>query len=105
HELERRVARREVEAGHVADARQAARKGDEEEQREDQRRQEQLRVGRELLDRAPRDTRDDVPEAPHVRANLLRSAVDDPVTPISAIEAANRNPSPSALPCHPKMIS
>ena len=35
HELERRVAGREVEAGHVADVRQAAREGDEEEQRED----------------------------------------------------------------------
>ena len=54
HELERRVARREVEARHVADARQAAREGDEEEQREDQRRQQQLRVGHDLLDRAVR---------------------------------------------------
>ena len=54
HELERRVARREVEARHVADARQPAREGDEEEQREDQRRQQQLRVGGDLLESSGR---------------------------------------------------
>ena len=44
HELEGGVAGREVEARHVADVRQAAGEGDEEEQREDDRRDQERRV-------------------------------------------------------------
>ena len=99
HELERRVAGREVEARHVADVRQPAREGDEEEQREDQRRQQQLRVRGDLLDRAPGDARRrrrrsaSCPHQP--RPQGARRCRRSPISAIAAI--AIPKPSASAL--------
>ena len=48
HELERRVADREVEAGDAPDAREPARERGEEEEREDERREEERRGGEDV---------------------------------------------------------
>ena len=101
HELERRVAGREVEPRHLAEPRQPARERGEEEQREDQRRQQVRRVGDDVVERPPRDGERDLRVPPHVRTSLVRRAVAAPNTPSAAIASATPKPSAIASPSHP----
>ena len=105
HELERRVAGREVEAGDVAHAREAARERGEEEQREDDRGEQERRVGEEVVDRAPRDRVRHVEEAPHVRTSLVRRAKTAAVTLTTTTAPAIPNPSAIACPSQPVMTN
>src|SRR5439155_12520691 len=103
HELERRVAATEVEAGHVPDPLEPAGEGGEEEQREQHRGKQQRRIREGVVERAPgHPTRHGKP--PHDRAILVRRARPESVSATTAIPAAMPNPSASASPSQPVMI-
>ena len=105
-ELERRVARWEVEARDVADARQAPGEGDEEQQREHGRRDEQRRVGERVDEVAPQDGPGDAREvARHVRAILVARAREAAQKDSSRIPTPTTTPRQSAVPSQPVMTS
>src|SRR6185312_566543 len=99
--LEGRVAAREVEAGDVADGREPAGEGGEEEEREDQRWDQQRFVGEEVVDAAPGDCAGDGAEAcrgaavggAHVRTSRVFRALDAPSIPIANRASAMPKPS------------
>jgi len=105
-ELEGRVARREVEARHVGDVREAAREGDEEEQREDDGRHQQRRVLERVDEVAPQHGSGDGQEiAGHVRAILVASAREAAQNESPRTPTPTASPRQSAVPSHPVMTS
>ena len=103
HELERRVATRVVEARHVLHLRQPTREGDEEEEREHQRRQKERRGCDHVLQRPPRDTGGNGPES-HVRSILCPRAQLAATSETTATTVAKPKPSASALASQPVMM-
>src|SRR4029453_15917176 len=103
HELERRVADRELEAGHVVHARQSAGERREEEQRKDEPGDEKRGRGEVVVKHPPGHGARDGQDRPHVRAILPRSASDDSLSPTIDSAIAIPKPSASASPFQPSI--
>ncbi len=100
-EDERGVAGAVVEAGHLADRREAAREGREEEERHQHRRQEEQRVREQAVQQPPREPAGNREVAPHVRAILSLRPVAAKYRPTARMPSAQPKPSASASPSHP----
>src|SRR4029077_10982596 len=106
-ELEARVAGWVVETRDVLQTREAAREGDEVQQRKHQPRNQQGGVVQDVVQRPPTDRQRDVAEVAdgaHVRVILVRRARPDARSASAIRPAATANASPSASPFQPSMI-
>src|SRR5262249_24061736 len=103
YELERRVTGREVEARNARDLRQPARERREEEEWEEHRRKQNLRVRKGVLQGSPRDALDDV-HGRHVRVIRSRRALDASLSEMSPSAITKPNPSASAVQSQPVMM-
>src|SRR5262249_28772617 len=108
-ELKRRVAGREVKAGHRAEGREPAGEAREEDEREDQRRDEQAGAAQVGMRAAAPDRQRDLRQAAeagrfaHVRSSLPRSVAATPSRAMTDRPMATAKPRHSAVRSQPSM--